>query len=75
MCANKKGFTLIELLGVISIIAILCALLIPTAGKAIDSARKTTAANNLRQIAMAYYTYNNSERKGINLNKDADIYT
>lgn len=53
----KTAFSLIELLTVIAIIAILGALLIPIAGKTIEKANKTVAANNLRQIASAYYTY------------------
>lgn len=57
MCDRKSrgGFTLLEILTVISIIAILAGIFIPIIGRAMDSARKSSISNNLRQIAMAYY--------------------
>lgn len=47
------GFTLIELLTVISIIAILAALLFPVAGNIRKRANQTTSTNNLRQWGSA----------------------
>lgn len=47
---NRKGFTLVELLVVISIIAILAAMLTPAVFLAREAARKTACANNLRQF-------------------------
>ena len=52
-----SAFTLIELLIVIAIIAILASLLFPAASIAIFSAKKTTAKNQVTQIATAISAY------------------
>ena len=57
MCKSKKGFTLIELLVVIAIIAILAAILFPVFTSAKESARKTTCANNMGQLAKGFQMY------------------
>jgi prepilin-type N-terminal cleavage/methylation domain-containing protein len=53
-CHRKQaaGFTLIELLVVIGIIAILLALLVPTANGILERARETKCQSNLRQLAL-----------------------
>jgi prepilin-type N-terminal cleavage/methylation domain-containing protein len=53
----RSGFTIIELLVVISIIALLVAILLPAIGKARDSAYVNTSRSNLRQIGQAMMTY------------------
>lgn len=62
---NNKAFTLIETLIVIAIIATLIAITIPAASKALDSAKRSLAANNLRQIAIAYMLYTSTENQPI----------
>jgi prepilin-type N-terminal cleavage/methylation domain-containing protein/prepilin-type processing-associated H-X9-DG protein len=57
MIVRRKGFTLVELLVVISIIAVLVALLLPSLGRARDAARDAVCKSNLRQIGIGLYTY------------------
>jgi len=53
-----KAFTLIELVVVIAIIAILVAIVSPTAFRAIERARNSTTANDLKSIKTAAMSYN-----------------
>lgn len=57
----RRAFSLVELLTVIGIISVLMGLLMPTMGKARESARRAMCASNLRQLhvaSMAYATDN-----------------
>lgn len=54
---KKNAFTLIELLVVIAIIGILIAILIPVVSKAMESARRSNCANNLKSIGTAFLAY------------------
>lgn len=59
---DSKGFTLIELLTVIAIIGILAAIIIPTVGKVRESARKSSALSNVRQVTLAISVYASDNR-------------
>lgn len=54
---GKRAFTLIELLVVIAIIALLAAILFPVFARARENARKSSCANNLKQLGVAALQY------------------
>ncbi len=53
----RRAFTLIELLVVIAIIALLAAILFPVFARARENARKSSCANNLKQVGVSMLQY------------------
>lgn len=64
MECKKSAFTLVELLVVISIIALLAAILFPIFGRVRENARRTSCMSNLKQMALGImqYTQDTDER-------------
>lgn len=62
---SGNKFTLIEMLVVISIIAILAAMLSPSLMKALESARGVACANNAKQLGIAFHTYASSYQDAV----------
>jgi len=60
---RERGFTLVELLVVITILAMLVALLIPAVQMAREAARKTQCLNNEKQLALGIVNYATTKNK------------
>lgn len=54
---SKSAFTLIELLVVIAILGMLAGILIPASMKALEMAKRSHCANNLKSLGVAFLSY------------------
>jgi len=70
---KQKGFTLIEMLVVISIIAVLMAVLLPVLGRARSQAISVVCSSNLRQLVLANIGYS-TENNGFFVPAASDIW-
>jgi prepilin-type N-terminal cleavage/methylation domain-containing protein/prepilin-type processing-associated H-X9-DG protein len=62
-CKLRQGFTLVELLVVISIIAMLMAILLPALNRAREYARKTVCSTNLYNFGLALGMYAQNDNR------------
>ena len=71
----KTAFTIVELLVTIAIIALLMGMLSPALQVVREAARRTSCANNLRQIALGMATYDDAKKQLPGWRNVLDTYT
>jgi len=72
---RTRGFTLVELLVVIGIIALLISILLPTLGKARESAARTKCLSNLRQVGQSMMLYATDYKGKVPIGYNRDGWT
>jgi prepilin-type N-terminal cleavage/methylation domain-containing protein len=70
----KRAFTLVEMLVVITIIAILAGLLLPTLNRAKEDGKRTSCASNLRQVNLAIRFYASDNSDSLPVLPDPNLY-
>lgn len=68
---SSLGFTLVELLVVISIIAMLIGILLPSLAAARNLAKQTQCASNLRQLSTIFHTFSTDHNGNMPRGRDA----
>ena len=61
-CSRRVGFSLVELLVVITILALLASMLVPSLQSAKEAARKAVCGSNLHQLAVGHKNYETEYR-------------